>query len=320
MSKSNITYLQYPPLAGHVGEAWNPIIGCTHSGYSGCDQCWARELHTQRHAALLNAACMPEQYRKPFEEIQVLTERLNEPRSWKKRPRLVMVCPQSDLFHDDVPAAVIYRMLGTMADYPSHQFFVLTKRPQRAAELLASPTAANDAYIHAHVGLSDENPPWPLHNLGVLVSVSDQHSADALLPWLLKIPAAWRGVSYEPAVGPVDFMLEEDYFCPQCHRIGTHFEVSNPDDFCSMACSVCHYRTDIGVDFPVSSGIDLVIAGCESGRNARPAQADWFRAVRDQCQSAGVAFYLKQMQLFGRVMDRPLLDGHRWLQWPGGER
>lgn len=40
--------------------------------------------------------------------------------------------------------------------------------------------------------------------------------------------------------------------------------------------------------------IDWVIAGGESGPNARPAHPDWFRAVRDQCEVAGTAFLFKQ--------------------------
>lgn len=37
-----------------------------------------------------------------------------------------------------------------------------------------------------------------------------------------------------------------------------------------------------------------VIAGGESGPDARPAHPDWFRSARDQCQAAGVPFFFKQ--------------------------
>lgn len=42
-------------------------------------------------------------------------------------------------------------------------------------------------------------------------------------------------------------------------------------------------------------GIDWVIAGGETGPNARPMHPDWVRGLRDQCQGAGVAFFFKQM-------------------------
>lgn len=38
-----------------------------------------------------------------------------------------------------------------------------------------------------------------------------------------------------------------------------------------------------------------VIAGGESGPHARPMHPDWVRSLRDQCQTAGVPFFMKQM-------------------------
>lgn len=40
--------------------------------------------------------------------------------------------------------------------------------------------------------------------------------------------------------------------------------------------------------------LDWLIAGGESGSNARPMHPDWARSLRDQCQTAGVAFHFKQ--------------------------
>lgn len=42
------------------------------------------------------------------------------------------------------------------------------------------------------------------------------------------------------------------------------------------------------------AGIELVIAGGESGPRARPSRVEWFRSLRDQCADAGTRFYLKQ--------------------------
>ncbi len=46
-----------------------------------------------------------------------------------------------------------------------------------------------------------------------------------------------------------------------------------------------------GSDF---NGIHWLVCGDESGKVRRPAQADWFRIVRDQCEARGIAFHLKQ--------------------------
>lgn len=63
--------------------------------------------------------------------------------------------------------------------------------------------------------------------------------------------------------------------------------------------------------------IDAIIAGCESGQSRRPASLDWFRGVRDQCQGAGVDFFLKQAEVDGKVVEMPALDGvvHDALPW-----
>ncbi len=42
-------------------------------------------------------------------------------------------------------------------------------------------------------------------------------------------------------------------------------------------------------------GIHLVIAGGESGPHARLCDITWLRSLRGQCQTAGVAFFLKQL-------------------------
>lgn len=68
-------------------------------------------------------------------------------------------------------------------------------------------------------------------------------------------------------------------------------------------------------------GIDWVIAGGESGPNARPADPEWYRSIRDQCLSLGIPFHFKQWGEFnehqvrvgkkaaGRVLDGITHDG-----------
>ncbi len=67
-------------------------------------------------------------------------------------------------------------------------------------------------------------------------------------------------------------------------------------------------------------GIDWVIVGGESGHYARPMNEAWAREIRQQCQQAGVAFFLKQLD--GRRDKRggkaAVLDGRTWTQTPAG--
>ncbi len=63
-------------------------------------------------------------------------------------------------------------------------------------------------------------------------------------------------------------------------------------------------------------GIDWVIVGGESGPGARPMEASWVRAIRDQCQKEGVPFFFKQ---WGGVRKRETgrrLDGKTYDEFP----
>jgi len=48
------------------------------------------------------------------------------------------------------------------------------------------------------------------------------------------------------------------------------------------------------VDQVPFEGIDWIIAGGESGRNARPMHPDWVRGIRDRCADLGIPFFFKQ--------------------------
>jgi protein gp37 len=100
------------------------------------------------------------------------------------------------------------------------------------------------------------------------VSVEDQKTADERIRELLRIPASIRFVSYEPALGAADF--------------NRHAFFGNPQ----------HQRW-----------IDWVIAGAETGPGRRRAELDWFRAVRDQCDAAGVPFFFKRDSDGNRELD-----------------
>jgi len=61
-------------------------------------------------------------------------------------------------------------------------------------------------------------------------------------------------------------------------------------------------------------GIHWVIVGGESGHGARPLHKEWVRSIRDQCGSAGVAFFFKQWggvrkKRAGRLLDGKTYDG-----------
>jgi protein gp37 len=65
-------------------------------------------------------------------------------------------------------------------------------------------------------------------------------------------------------------------------------------------------------------GIHWLIAGGESQPGARPAAISWFEDLRDQCERAHVAFFLKQLggHPSKRGGDNAVLGGRRWIQLP----
>ena len=112
---------------------------------------------------------------------------------------------------------------------------------------------------------------FPLPNVWLGTSIEDQSTADARIPALLATPAAVRFVSAEPLLGSVNL---------------DSVTVGGPQSL---------YRanalTGDGFD---GRRLDWLIVGGESGPGARPIHPDWARALRDQCQAAGMAFFFKQ--------------------------
>jgi protein gp37 len=66
------------------------------------------------------------------------------------------------------------------------------------------------------------------------------------------------------------------------------------------------------------TGIHWLIAGGESQPGCRTADLDWFRELRDQCQQAGTAFFLKQLggHPSKRGGEDAQLDGRRHTAMP----
>lgn len=132
---------------------------------------------------------------------------------------------------------------------------------------------------------------WPnvAPNVWLGVSAEDQTRADLRIPDLLATPAAVRFVSAEPLIGPIDFeqawhgenALESECWgqCAWCDK--GHPPLHN-----------CHRGK--GDWEKGRSGLDWIIVGGESGRDARPMHPAWARAIRDQCAAAGVPFFFKQ--------------------------
>jgi protein gp37 len=63
-------------------------------------------------------------------------------------------------------------------------------------------------------------------------------------------------------------------------------------------------------------GIDWVIVGGESGRNARPLKEEWVLDIREQCLSANVPFFFKQWGGVNKKLAGRLLEGRLYNEKP----
>lgn len=295
-------------------KVWNPIAGCSiHS--PGCAGCYAMPMAARLEAMSIAYEAEHggdpgplEHYRgltKPTKAGPVWTGKIAvapdsiflAPLKWRK-PVRIFVNSMSDLFHEAVPDAVIDQIFRTMSAASHHTFLVLTKRAERMRAYLSDPT------LHGRVRF-ESRPPWPLPNVWLGVSVEDQRRFNERVACLIDTPAALRWISAEPMIGPIDMTK-----LPM-------FSVIDPESvsfFDSLRAEPKTYSFRRGA--PTFKPLDFVVAGGESGRGARPLYLSWIRGLREQCVSAGVPIFIKQL---GKscVMDRtdaatPVALGAGW--------
>lgn len=222
----------------------------------------------------------------------------------RRKPTTYFWCDMTDLFGEWVPFEWIDRCFAVMALTPHHTHQVLTKRPERMAEYLASNGYASArggpmrdrvevqamklAVLHNVRDPGGYPPPpacrpecWPLPNLWLGTSCENQQTADERIPHLLQCPAAVRFLSCEPLLSGVDLIEPMRRFM---------------DDAC-LKSQICPPPKPLARDEVVRlmrTLLHLVIVGGESGPGARPMHPSWARSLRDQCQAAGVAYFFKQ--------------------------
>jgi protein gp37 len=153
---------------------WNPATGCSKVS-PGCAHCYA-ETFAERFRGVPGHP-----YEQGF-DLRLWPNRLDVPLRWR-RPRVIFVNSMSDLFHEAIPDDYIAAVFDVMVRADWHVFQVLTKRPDRLAEL--APTL-----------------PWP-PNVWMGVTIENRrfvHRADMLR----EVPAAVRFISAEPLLGPLE--------------------------------------------------------------------------------------------------------------------
>jgi len=263
MGKTNIEW---------ATDVWNPVRGCSRVS-EGCRFCYAEII-----AARFSDSGMP------YEElatrtsigprwtgkVQFIEKHLFDPIKWKA-PRRIFVASMSDPNHEKVPNSWRDQMLAVMIQAPQHKYLWLTKRADNMLAYFADPHTRNR--VAAQLGWRPErmNNTWPIPGLWLGVSVENQATADERIPLLLETPAAIRWISYEPALGVVDFSsrpMEEGWY---------------------------HNWLKITETEPPIPRLDWIVCGGESGSGARPFDLTWARQTIIQCTEAGIPAFIKQL-------------------------
>jgi protein gp37 len=293
----------------HTFNGW---IGCTRVS-PGCKNCYAAES-TPTRVARSNGR---ELWGKGQPRQRTSAANWKNPIRWNKAPS--MCCPDcglenecgcgfvhrprvfcaslSDWLDDEVPIEWLADLIKLIHDTPNLDWQLLTKRPEnwreRCFEALHrweeirfhnSPTMDSQTefsgWLSNWIG-GHESP----SNVWIGVTCEDQKRADERIPHLLKIPAKVRFLSVEPMLEEV-FIKYSGEFC-RCN-LGI-------DNLGDRSCSWIDLDKTKCCSWARYKGLHWVICGGESGNKRRPFDCDWARSLRDQCKSAGVAFFMKQV-------------------------
>jgi protein gp37 len=316
---------------GSPGRVWNPSTGCDKTS-PGCDNCYAltfaARLQAMEAANITKGRLDPAdaKYQRdgdprtsgPGFGIATHEHVLPLPLTWRKGVR-IFVDSMSDLFHDGVRDEFIAKVWVVMALADQHTYLLLTKRHGRMQSLLSStrwrellrdadswacgldlpiPTQrflAVRAWIHGDGDWS--KPVTPLPHVWLGVSVEDQKRAELRVPALITTPAGGRWISAEPLKDEVDLSPwmpagTARWQCGGCRR----FFAGEHRDTCPTCGRVGYWSgSHAGNGRPNGQPLGWVVAGGESGGpQTQPMDPTWLRALRDQCQAAGVPFQVKQ--------------------------
>ena len=231
---------------------WNPWRGCKKVS-PGCKNCYMFRDMSLRYG------------KAPKAIVRAAPATFTSPLKWIE-PQLIFTCSWSDWFIEqaDEWRDEAWEIIRTT---PQHTYQILTKRADNIRDRL--PHGWGDGYPNVWLGVSVENQDY-LYRAEILS----------------KIPAKVRFISYEPALGMVDFS-------------------SVLPDF----------------QWLISGGE----SGFETQYIPRPAKQSWFLYVRDQCQTYGVAYFHKQnggTRRVGGIFGGNTLDGniYRGFPVPGFEK
>lgn len=264
-------------------ETWNPVVGCQIVS-PGCTNCYAMKM-AGRLQAMGTAPHYVGTVRKTkagFVWTGTVVEAPHHimclPFAWRA-PRLVFVNSMSDLFHESVSFGAIDRVFAVMAVNPQHQYQVLTKRADRMRDYIASRTptehlrAWSEAFAPGALPMTKNEVQARL-----LPDATTEHRAlHRVKAQSCPLPNVWLGAS-----------VEDQVRADQRRNPMAEVAAAGWNTFVS-------YEPALGeVDWSGWEFLKWLIAGGESGRDARPVHPDWIRIARNFCADHAILFFFKQ--------------------------
>ncbi len=230
---------------------FNPWWGCTKVS-PGCKFCYAEALDN-RHSKDGG------HWGKGAPRRLLSDANWKGPETWNRKAEKggvrdrVFCGSMCDIMEEAGPLSERLRLWELIEATPNLIWMLLTKHPDNYGDMLPVPWLRR-----------------PLTNVWLGTSVENQEYADLRLYTLLRVPAALHFVSYEPALGPVNW---EPWLEPEGDRAAIRWIIQG------------------GESDPY---------GLRSKRTvARAIHPDWIRSTRDQCAAARIPFLFKQWGEFG---------------------
>lgn len=236
-------------------STFNPWIGCTKVG-PGCDHCYAAAQDSRRRwdggkthwgAGVPRYRTGVHNWNLPLRwnrlaQLERKTGKVVAQSEWHTPGFWPVFCASlADVFDNEAPHEWRDDLFSLIEQTPNLLWLLVTKRIGNVLGMI--PLGWN----------SDGFPP----NVRLLITVVNQEEADRDIPKLLALPCK-NGISYEPALGPVDFD--------------------------AYACS------------PMALDGWVIVGGeSEQGAPARPFDVEWARSTIAQCKDANVACFVKQL-------------------------
>lgn len=242
---------------------------------------------------------------------------------WKRARQRVFCASLADVF-ELKPELETWRteLLELIVATPNLDWLILTKRPENIL---------SGVPLLWHGGF----PP----NIWIGVSIETQREANLRIPILQKIPARVRFLSCEPLLDYIDLSMaiKPDEFA--WDEVNANFDDDDePEEFveeCEAECDWVNYGSDLvynpehrewverrraNAGFKTlkhGDAIHWVICGGESGPERREMEVIWAELLKDECEQAGIPFFMKQDSAL-RPGQRGQIPDELWRvkQWP----